>query len=605
MIDEPRSKRFSDPFFALLGVRVVIWLWVVRTVVPALFIDPFKLAHYHDEHFYFAHEDAARVTISQFSQLPAWNPYYCGGIPGIANPQDSTFSPEMLLKLFYGVGPGRRLGYLLLFVLGMEGVYRLARRLDASAIGAILAGAVFATSGFFLDVMRLGWLNFFTFELVPWVALAYLHGLRSWPWRVGGGLFIAWMVLAGGLYTVPYTVLMLMLLTAMTTGEIALGERRDDRPRWHAPLATFVAIGVIAACVSAVKLLPMLKVIVDFPRVWEGGEAQPVSEIFSRLTGRPAPYDGQPGYIGQLILMLGLLGATFDKNGARVLALTILFFALALGDFADYAPNTLLHKLPVFGQLRFPHRFVVMVALFSCIGAAIAIGKIEDFFLLLGRALRDATLIRSIGELGPMGKLCFGAVGAVIALKLSLFVWDGFSKDSLFESLYVMDAPLARRAEFHQSRGNRWDAQVWPRASLGTLQCFEETAFPMSGALTGDAKQEERPIDPNHAKVTREKWTPNEITLHVVSYVTTSIVVNQNYHRAWRTNVGKVYARDGLLALEIPPGTHTIVLRYRDRLMRTGLGISVVSLLAIVVLAVREARLRIRAFRARWDAIRP
>ncbi len=604
MIDEPRTRRFSDPFFAFFGVRVILWLWAVRTVCPALFENPFKLAHYHDEHFYFAHEDAARITIAQFKQLPAWNPYYCGGIPGIANPQDSTFAPEFLLKLWYGVGPGRRLAYLLLFVLGMEGCYRLARRLDAGAVGAILAGAVFGLSGFFMDVMRLGWLNFFSFQLVPWVALAFLHGIRSWPWRVGGGLFIAWMVLQGGLYTVPYTVLMLMLLTAMTTGELLLGPRRDDRPRWFAPLLTFVVIGVVSACVSAVKLLPMLKVIIDHPRIWEGGEAQTLAEIMTRMVGRPPPIEGQNAFVGQFVLALALLGATFDKNGARVLALTVVFFCLALGDYADWAPNTLLHKLPVFGQLRFPHRFIVMVALFACVGAAIAVSKLEDVMPRIGQVLRDATVIRPLGELSPAARLAFGAFGTILAAKVALYVWDGFAKDSYVETLYVMDAPIARAGEFHQSRGNRWDAQVWARASLGSLQCFEETEFPMSAALTGDAKQEERPIDPNHAKVVREKWTPNEITLQVKAYVTTTVLVNQNYHRAWRTNVGTTYARDGLLALQVPPGEHRIVLRYRDRLLRTGLGISVVTLLAIAVLGVREARLRLRAFRARWAAIR-
>lgn len=604
MIDEPRTRRFSDPFFGLLGVRIVIWLYAVRTVCPALFLDPFKLAQYHDEHFYFAHEDAARITITQFKQLPAWNPYYCGGIPGIANPQDSSLAPEELLKLIYGVGPGRRLAYLLLFVLGMEGLYRLARRLDASAIGAVLGGAVFGLCGFFLDVMRLGWVNFYSFQLVPWVALAFLHGLRSWPWRIAGGVFIGWMVLQGGLYTVPYTVLMLMALVVMTSGELWLGAPRDDRPRWFSPLVAFTVIGVVAACISAAKLLPMLKVIVDYPRIWEGGEAQSLPDIIARLTARPAPFEGQPAFVGKFILVLALLGAAFDRKGARALALSVFFFCLALGDYADWAPNTLLHKLPVFSQLRFPHRFVVMVALFACVGAAIAISKIEDVMPHIARALRNATVIRPIGDVHATTRLAASAFGAILAVKLSLFVWEDFAKDSLVESLFTMDAPIERRADFHQSRGNRWDAQVWARASLGSLQCFEETSFPMSAVLTGDATAEEKPIDPNHATVVREKWTPNEITLRVRAWVRTSVLINQNYHRAWRSNVGTVYARDGQLAIEVPAGEHRIVIRYRDRLLRTGVAISIATLLALLVLGFRDARVRVRAFVARLRATR-
>lgn len=603
MIDEPRTKRFSDPFFALFGVRLIIWLWVTRTLAPAIFLDPFKLAAYHDEHFHFAHDDAARLTVAWFKQLPSWNPYYCGGVPGIANPQGATFSPEFFLKLIYDTGPGRRLSYLLLFVVGMEGVYRLARRLDASAIGAILAGATFATCGFFTNVLRLGWLNFYTFELVPWVAVAFLHGLRSWNWRVVGGLFIGWMLLSGGVYTVPYTVLLLLLLVALTMGEILMGEHREGRPDWTAPLLSFATIGAVSACVSALKLLPMLKVIVDHPRLWEGGEAQSLSDIMVRLTG-PSPFDGQPAFVGKFILVLALLGAAFDKNGARALALSVVFFCLALGDYAEWAPNAKLHALPVFSQLRFPHRFVVMVALFACIGAAIAITKLEDFLPALGRVLRNALVLRPIGDLSLGARLAFGAVGAFLALKLSLFVWDGYAKEAVLESVYTMDSTRVRFAEFRQSRGNRWDAQVWAPASLGSLQCFEETEFPISGALSGDAAAEEAPLDPSVATVTRVRWTPNEIKLRVHAAVPTTLIVNQNWHKSWRSTVGRVVSRNGLIAIEVPRGDYDLVLRYRDGLVRIGLTITLVSLLAIAALAVRDALSRLRALRAWWAATR-
>jgi hypothetical protein len=604
MIDAPRTRRLSDPFFALFGVRIVIWLWVVRTVVPALFLDPWKLGTYHDEHYHYAHDDAARLTVSWFHQIPSWNPYYCGGVPGVGNPQGATFSPEFLLKLIFETGPGRRLGYLMLFVLGMEGVYRLARRLDASAIGAILAGATFATCGFFANVMRLGWLNFFTFQLVAWVALAYLEGLKSWAWRIGGGLFVGWMVLAGGVYTVPYTVLLLGLMVMLTMGELLLGEPREDRPHWTAPLITFAAIGVVSACVSAFKLLPMMRVIVDHPRLWEGGEAYPVSDIIARLIG-PVPFEGQPGLIGKFMFALAFLAAAFDKNGARAFAFSVVFFCLALGDYAEWAPNAKLHALPVFAQLRFPHRFVVMVAMFVCIGAGIAIGRLEDLFVAIGRVLRNGLVLRPIGDLSPTQKLAFGAVGALLSLKLSLFVWDDYAKEAMInDSIWVMDSPRVRHAEFRQSRGNRWDGQVWAQASLGTLQCFEETEFPISSFLTGDAPAEEMPLDPSVATVQRLRWTPNGIKLHVKAQVPTTVIVNQNWHRAWKSSVGQTYSRNGLLAVSVPNGEYDLVIRYRDRLVGVGLGISVASLLVILGLAIREGLRQLRAFRAWWAATR-
>jgi hypothetical protein len=597
VIAPPKTRRFSDPFLALLGVRIVLWLAATRTMLPGLFKDAWKLESYHDEHFYYAHEDIARLTVAKFHELPAWNPFYCGGIPGIGNPQDSTLAPEFLLKLVFGVGPGRHLAYLLFVMLGMEGTYRLARRFDASVIGAAFGGVMFATCGFFLDVLKLGWLNFFTFELVPWAALAFLTGLRK-PWaRVGGGAIVGWMALSGGHYTVPYTVLLLGVLVAITTGQILAGPPRADRPAWHAPIVTFATIGVCSVAFSAAKLLPMLKVVAQAPRIWEVGEVTEAQVLFDRML-HAGPFDGQPGHVGGFVIALALLGAAIDRRAAIAIGIGGFFFLVAMGDFGPLAPHVLIHKLPIFAQLRSPHRFVLITSLCCCVAAAVAIGRLEDLAPAAARVVRDLASPHATRRLGLSAQLLLGAVGALLTAKLALFAWTSYATEAALGDTWTTDTPRPYAAPFRQSRGNRWDQQVWAPASLGSLQCFEETAFPQSDALDGNAAQEEYPADPSVAKVERLSWSPNAITLRVVASAETMIRVNQNWHPSWRSDVGQVFADRGLLAVRVPAGDRQVKLHFRDRLVLAGGLISSATWLGILLFGLRSLLRRGRAWLA-------
>lgn len=580
------TRRASDVLLAIVGVRVFLWLSVAVSALPGLLANPFQLATYHDEHFWYAHEDAARITLTKYHQLPAWNPFYCGGVPGIGNPQDSTWAPETLLKIAFGEGPGRRLAYLLLFVLGMEGLYRLARRHDASTIGAAAAAIVFALCSFFLDMVRLGWQSFFSFQLLPWVVLAFYEGLRSTRWRVAGGAFIAWMLLQGGLYSVPYTVLVLAVLVVTTS--ITLLRKKTTRLAPIVPAVTFVTIGVVAVLLSAAKLFPTMIVVKSLPRLWQASEALPWSDILARLL-KPGTHDGQPAYITSTVFLLALLGAGFDRRAGWFVGLAFFFFVIALGDFAPMAPHAILHRLPIFEQLRFPHRYVIVIAFFLCLAFARSMTVLEDAVVEAAKLVHARLVAPSPRPMPVAIALVVGAVGAFGAYLVARAIHDDFVKDERIEaSMFPMDAPLAYEQPFRQSRGNRWDAQVFAPASLGSLQCFEETAFPQSGALRGDLPAEEYPLDPAVAKVERLSWTPNVIKLRVEATGATTVLVNQNWSKSWRASVGQVRSHEGLLAIDVPAGTHELVVRYRDPWVFIGLFTTVGTLLAIAGVLVRE-----------------
>jgi hypothetical protein len=144
--------------------------------------------------------------------------------------------------------------------------------------------------------------------------------------------------------------------------------------------------------------------------------------------------------------------------------------------------------------------------------------------------------------------------------------------------------------EFRQHRGNRRDGQIYPALNAGDLACITGIPIPQSRLLRGDLPQEEYPLDPALATVRRVRWTPNEITLEVNAQRATRVLINQNWHKLWRADGGAVVSHQGLLAVDVPAGRRTLVVRYVDRPMQVGIVLSLLALSGLGVLALAYAR---------------
>ncbi|HWD39487.1 MAG TPA: hypothetical protein VG944_11605 [Fimbriimonas sp.] len=105
-------------------------------------------------------------------QLPLWNPYELAGTPLMANSQSAAFYPPHILLGILHMPTALAITLLAWFHLAWAafGVYYLSRRLEASTVGAMVAGASFGLSPFMLG----------------WTALASVIETVSWiPWILG------------------------------------------------------------------------------------------------------------------------------------------------------------------------------------------------------------------------------------------------------------------------------------------------------------------------------------------------------------------------------------------------------------------------------------
>lgn len=618
------TVRWPDRLFALTPLRFVVWTMIAVVSHTGILSDPFKLAEWMDDHQFYSWEEADRMTVLRWHQLPEWNPYWCGGTVGVAAPEDPFFGPDFLLRLVYGVSHGRRLAIMLLVVLGFEGMYRLCRRLDASAVGAVFAAVVYGTCDRFVSFIHDGWVNFMGFELIPFVLYFLIegaygpaaavdparHAAHVRRARLFGGFFVAWIILAAGTYPTPYAMLAVGYVTvAFAIYGFFRGRAPDEAGepnRWRAllgapwalPLVSAALIGAVALGLSAGKMFPTLSFLRQFPRVFTPVEAHQASEMFNGMWTRYS-----------LVLLLAILGVvTADVVAGIFFGGAIFFFALSMGDFGAASPYHFMKSLPIFGQLRFPDRFMVMVLLFTAVAAARGITRVEDAIPAAMKSLwerigafrrKDQAYPRELGWLF-VGMAAFLAYTKVLAPAADELIAAVRIKPG---TMYVQEPPRVYDGPFRQSRGNRRDAHIFTTANLGSNYCVSGNPVPESPLLRGDLAEEEYPLDPTKATVKRLAWSPNEITLEVDAKEATTVLVNQNWAPQWKTSVGTVRSHELLLAVDVPGGKNVVVLAYKDRFLELCLLVSLATLGLLLWIVGKDLVAFVRAERARWDAL--
>ncbi len=569
-------------------LRITGWLWLVWWRLDGLFENMFRIGWHHDEHYFVMHEEVARQSMAVHGQLPAWNPYYCGGIPELANPQSEALSPDFLLRLVFGTEVGRRLTLFLFLFLLLEGTYRYARTLRMNPIGAVVGALAFLASNWFHRFTVTGWYNFVGgFALMPWALHWFETALRTQRWRYGVAcaFAMAWIFMCAGTYTTPYVGLALATsAVGWSIGSFFRRRKKKDAPAHpstaRAPWIWLASIAALTVGLCAIRLLPMADIIVTYPRVWQGNETFSLAHVLQSLFDLPQLNMGiEGGSIGLVAVALTSLAIT-HRTGWRILVAAGVWFALCIGDHGPWSPHHWMEKIPIIKDLRAPDRMGIVVELYLALGLAAGLTQIERTTNWISTRVSTIT-----GALSQRGSSQRGSSQILLAamVVVVMFPWmkNNLERHPIDVPSFLWEGPIQPEVrDFKQARGNRWDAHIWPLISRGTLQCFEETPFVQSPLLRADLSQEEYTTAPN-ASVKRLHWSPNAITLSAKATTPFVVSINQNYHEAWTSNMGHIRSDQGLLTVHLPPGHHTLKLRFSDPLIHLGTAVSILSWLAI------------------------
>jgi len=459
----------------------------------------------------------------------------------------------------------------------MEGFFRYTRTRSASAFGPALLAPLFAGNGFFVHAYFNGWLNFYSFQLLPWVLLGVDGTFREWR---SGPLILAIstavIVGFGGTYTAP-----LALVLACAHLLRILFEQRAKPPRQIArALAWLLFATYLAFLLCVFRIWPVIESLIAGPRVMAGLPRHSLGSFYSRLFEIAAPELGNytvPGqlYTGLTVVPLFALGLT-RKRAIPLMVLMAIWIWVATGYQGPYSPFALLRELPVFSTLRYPKRYLFLACL---AGYEIAVLGVDALLLGTRRKHNILSILSGVAIVGAVS-LCLLTIRA-----------EAQNARIAVAGMWLGPEPIEIDQPFRQTRGNRWLAAHYPPLNRGSLSCWEAYAVPMSPLLRSDLPQEAYLTDATAGQVTQIFWSPNRIQFELNLAKATVLRVNQNWHPGWKSNLGRVHSQEGLLAVELPKGHYRLSLHFLPRSAQFGFAISLIALAALVVLTTNRKRL--------------
>jgi hypothetical protein len=545
---------------ALFATLALAAAWPLLSTAAMLneFRDAHVLAHY---------ETAARDAVLHWHQAPLWDPYYCGGMYLLGTPQARFLSPTFLFTLFFGEARGEALTAFAMIIVGLEGTFRYARDRGTTRFGALLAAPLFALSGIFAVSPALGWIGFFGFELLPWLALGVRRALVGERMAIVlTAVTAAWCVGFGGTYAAPIAA----LWCAFEVAEFVVTRVRSDRLRVLQGVGVAAAGAALATGLAAVRLWPIAQTLDDAPRII-GGTPGNTWGILIRMFFFPIKGETDNGefYLGFWILPAALLGLSRRRSIGLAVAVVLCAW-LAAGYEVHPSLFAALRELPLYTTLRYPERFLIPLGLAAATLAGRGISLAEAYARTPHARVRRRRIV---------------TVVAFVVASLAIVVNVGplVAQHALHaRERFLTAPPVAGEARpFHQARGSRWALEYYEPMQRGSLSCWEAYPVPQSPLLRGDLKTEERVVEPGAGTVTERSWSPDVIDLDVTLSRPATVAVNQNWHSGWRSNVGEVKSDHGLLTVALPEGTHAVSLRFEPR---SAMGGALVSLVAAAVL---------------------
>ncbi|MBU0692014.1 hypothetical protein KKH18_09405 [bacterium] len=553
----------SERWFVVAALAAAVWY-----VLP-LFDEPLAWGSTRDWGYFFFLEEVTRKTILEFAQMPLWNPYYFGGAEHLANPQSTVLSPTTLLTLMMGTALGLKLGVALFVLIGVTGMYRLARHWGASAAGACLSGLIYGCSGWFAQHVGGGHWGFAAVSLYPWIALFFLKGLDRFHCFAFAAIGGAWVAVHWGVYTLPW---LFMILGVIAAGESAA--KKNFRP-----IAALLGLGASVFALAAVRLLPVLEYINRFPRATVDHDRMGLDDLLYVLMIRHSDrlfadhgweWPEYGNYLGWAVALLLLASFWFRFQRKTILWMGAAFFLLlSLGKWSWFAPYSLLSNLPLFENLRVPSRYTLSALFFLAPIAGLAL-----------TALQNSIRGRLPNRLG-----IYLAQGAGLILLLGILLDPVNFNRRQFEQSFHLPPPTDQVSEtFQQRRGDPNRMYAYPRVNQGSVLGLEESPLPQSEALRIDAEYQYLLASPEEAHCEQTWWSPNELRFYVNTPQENLLVINQNFRDSWRVEGDfRLENHRGLLAVELPTGEHQVALAYKPASFSYGFTLSFLAWIGLII----------------------
>ena len=576
--------RLFDRLAEVGGLRLLLWCYFSAWFLWPYLSNLYDIVPTGDYTFFVNHAISTYNSIVEYHQLPLWDPYNCGGVPGIGNLQTNSLSPSVFLLVFFGPLAGLKLLLFAYQIIGMEGAYRYAKSHGALGIGALAAALCFAVNGRMISIWTAGQPVLSGFMLVPLLLLCYERSFKDMRWAIGGAFVMTWIFFEGGAVATPYSAIALLLVAVIHTIAALLSSER--RSTWYRPALGLALMAIITVGISSVRLLPVIDTLVSAERVWNVEEGYSFATAAAMLFTQGSGNHTSPGssYIGLWVVGVGLFGLLLlNKRVLLLIVLCLLLYDVSMGFDGVLHIFEGIREFRSVGDLRNPWRLHMILALFMAVAAGVSLSRLEH--LVRAGCRRLLRLFRPAAK--PSGFLLSTIVALPAFLLVSYLAYRVVEDPVTYnrqriEEVEQRDPPLFMRQPFQQSLGNRWDIHVWPALNMGSLQCIEAQNFPTTTALQADLEHEEYLLDPEAGSIERLNWSTNRISVALNLSHETVVLVNQNAHQGWQVDRGEIVAHEGLIAARVPAGEYTLTFEFSDPWVIKGAYVTLFTLACLV-----------------------
>lgn len=582
--DRPRAAA------AIVGGLAVA---VMIALVMAPWLKDLSTFGFHDWDVQTAHRYLAVVSLLKYHEFPGWNPYACGGFPawGYVEADTIVVSPFLPAYLVLPMSVALRVEVLGMATLSAAGAWAAASRYTESRAARALVAVLWAVNGRWALQTAAGHTWHLAYAFMPW-CLFFFERARLPERRVldlaGGGVAIAMLVYAGGIYPLPHTVLLLGVYAVL----LAIVERSAR------PIVTLAALGALGIGLAAPKLFPLLDGFRKAPRLIDSTETLDPGALFALLTSRDQAFNSRPARVsaygwhewGMYISATGaaiLLGGLLFVQGRReavLKAVGVLFFVLGFGAFHPEAPWALLHRhAPVFRSQHVPSRFLYTAVFVLALVAATGIGR-----FVARRRAREPWL---------------DAVLAVLLIPLAIDIALVAQKPMAAAMWMVPPDRIPRAAAFHfeQEPPFHYKRRDWAGpmylamlGNTGVINCYGAPPFDRKGARpvkAPDYRGEAYVMQPSGGSIPAKVigWSPNHVEIQAENAEPgATLVYNMNFDEGWRSSNGPVIEHRNAVATRLAGGAATVTFSYRPPYLGAGVLVGLLTAGALVLLRRRE-----------------
>lgn len=529
-----------------------------------------------------AFERFARQSLGQ-GGLALWCPYFGGGYPLIAHPEDGSLSPLILPSYLFGEVVGMKIQLVIILFLGAWGMFLLARRIFGfRAQGAIVSAVGLMLAGWLAWRVHYGWPMHFGYYLFPFAFYFMARALddRRWLLAAVATMVVIMQQIAQGL---PMFFLFLFLWALARDAREFKQEPRGKR------VGLVVALGLASAFAGALKVAGLLQLMSHNPRSVSYNSYQPLQHFYLGLAdwGRFVVQEADLFYknigLGPWIAFLALAGLILAwKKVWPLLPALVLFVWVGLGPNAPLDLFRLLHKLPVFGSMHWPMKYVNFFVAFSlCIFAG---GTVD--FLVRNISKRWRTLVLA-AALAPMLPL------AINHMRLLDSSFTQGPPDFVTAQSPGEFRQVAAFAESPRGAARPYQANMYwlLLQNIGTIDwdgdlLLPENATPSERILV-DGSRVKVPEYRGEAylvgegKITSFTMGVNRFAVAGTAEEPGLVVINQNHNPAWKGRPSQTEPYKGLLAMPVAAGPFEASFVYRPVWFYVGLAISLLTWLVL------------------------